>query len=65
MDTSKSDSVIFEKSQSPLRWIVLLLGCVMMIANYYCYDNPAALKTQVSGIVEVGFCLFVTIPDLD
>lgn len=38
---------ILDKAQSPLRWLVLILGCVIMIANYYCYDNPAALKTQI------------------
>lgn len=38
---------VTDKAQSPLRWFVLFLGCIMMISNYYCYDNPAALKTQV------------------
>jgi hypothetical protein len=43
----KEETLILDKSQSPLRWVVLVLGCVVMIANYYCYDNPAALKTNV------------------
>ena len=38
---------LLDKAQSPVRWLVLFLGCIMMISNYYCYDNPAALKTQV------------------
>lgn len=41
------DKPILDKSQSPIRWLVLFLGCIIMISNYYCYDNPAALKTQV------------------
>lgn len=40
---------MFSKSQSPLRWLILFLACVMMIGNYYCYDNPAALKTQIES----------------
>ena len=53
MDDSKNalsgggKKLITEKNQSPLRWLVLFLSCLIMIANYYCYDNPAALKTQV------------------
>lgn len=43
----KGEGLIVDKSQSPLRWVVLVLGCILMIANYYCYDNPAALKTNV------------------
>ncbi len=50
METVPEDSAaILDKSQSPLRWFVLFLGCLIMIANYYCYDNPAALITQVTG----------------
>lgn len=30
-----------------LRWSVLALSCLLMVGNYYCYDNPAALKTQM------------------
>lgn len=36
-----------EKSQQGVRWVVLLLSCVLMIGNYYCFDNPAALKSQL------------------
>uniref|UniRef100_K3WG67 Lysosomal dipeptide transporter MFSD1 n=1 Tax=Globisporangium ultimum (strain ATCC 200006 / CBS 805.95 / DAOM BR144) TaxID=431595 RepID=K3WG67_GLOUD len=30
-----------------LRWVVLALSCVLMVGNYYCYDNAAALKSQL------------------
>ena len=36
-----------KKAESPWRWVVLALTCLVMIGNYYSYDNPAALKTQI------------------
>lgn len=36
-----------EKSELRVRWLVLLLSCLLMIGNYYCFDNPAALKSQL------------------
>ena len=36
------------KSDSIMRWPVLCLSCVAMIGNYYCFDNPAALKTSLT-----------------
>ncbi|OQR97464.1 Major Facilitator Superfamily (MFS) [Achlya hypogyna] len=38
---------MMEKSQLPMRWLVLVLSCTLMIGNYYCFDNPAALKSQL------------------
>jgi MFS family permease len=38
---------VVEKTESSYRWVILFLTCVMMIGNYYSYDNPAALKTQI------------------
>ncbi|TYZ68448.1 hypothetical protein PybrP1_004307, partial [[Pythium] brassicae (nom. inval.)] len=29
------------------RWLVLTLSCFLLLGNYYCYDNPAALKSQL------------------
>lgn len=43
-------SDIIRKSDSQLRWMILFLNCLLMIGNYYCYDIPAALKTQVKII---------------
>ena len=39
--------IVRDKSESLLRWLILLLTCVMMIGNYYCYDIPAALHSQM------------------
>ncbi|RQM14010.1 hypothetical protein DD237_000296 [Peronospora effusa] len=36
-----------EKNELRVRWLVLFLSCVLMIGNYYCFDNPAALKSQL------------------
>lgn len=38
---------IMEKCELRVRWLVLFLSCVLMIGNYYCFDNPAALKSQL------------------
>ena len=40
--------VVKAKPESMTRWVILLLTCVMMIGNYYCYDIPAALHTQMN-----------------
>ena len=32
------------KEDSQLRWIILLLACLLLFGNYYAYDNPAALN---------------------
>lgn len=48
------------RGESPLRWTVLLFGCIALISNYFCYDNPAALKTQLmssTGMDENAFAL--------
>lgn len=39
--------VVKDKPESMTRWVILFLTCVMMIGNYYCYDIPAALNTQM------------------
>ncbi|CAI5744989.1 unnamed protein product [Peronospora destructor] len=36
-----------KKSELHVRWLVLFLSCMLMIGNYYCFDNPAALKSQI------------------
>jgi MFS family permease len=39
--------IVKNKSESTWRWMILLLTCTMMIGNYYCYDIPAALNSQM------------------
>lgn len=39
--------IVKKKAESSFRWIILFLTCIMMIGNYYCYDIPAALNSQM------------------
>jgi MFS family permease len=56
-----------EKSKSSLRWVILVFACLMLIGSYYCYDIPAALKTQIDDYMgdpaeyETYFGLFYTL----
>lgn len=34
------------RSSLVVRWLVLFLSALLLIGNYYCYDNPAALKSE-------------------
>eukprot|EP01038_Epipyxis_sp_PR26KG_P013849 gene13849-18574_t len=35
------------KSESALRWIILISSCLLLFCSYYCYDIPAALHSQM------------------
>jgi MFS family permease len=56
-----------QKSDSYLRWVILFLTCILMIGNYYCYDIPAAMKTQLDDYMgnpsnfETYFSLLYTL----
>jgi hypothetical protein len=56
-----------EKSQSVWRWAILVLACLMLVGSYYCYDIPAALKTQLDDYMgdtsdyEINFSLLYTL----
>lgn len=45
MDTEKSPLLASGQPEKKLRssystrWLVLMLSCLLMIGNYYCYDN--------------------------
>ena len=69
-DNTKYDDAYEEpvqKCTSPLRWIILVLACVMLIGSYYCYDIPAAIKTQLDDYMgnpsdyELKFGLLYTL----
>ena len=36
-----------------MRWIMLILCCVFVVSNYFCYDNPAALETYIEANLDV------------
>ena len=56
-----------ERNQMRIRWFVLVLCCTGMIGNYYCYDNPSALKEQIKerfkghGYSETNFQLLYSL----
>jgi MFS family permease len=33
--------------QGPLRWLMLIFGCLFLMGNYFCYDNPAVMETTL------------------
>ena len=47
-DDAEKEEVPPLKSDSVFRWAVLSMSCMAMIGNYYCFDNPTALHTQVN-----------------
>tara|TARA_B110000285_G_C14680308_1_gene404359 strand:+ start:169 stop:528 length:360 start_codon:yes stop_codon:yes gene_type:complete len=36
-----------------MRWLMLILCCVFVVANYFCYDNPAAIETYIEKNLDV------------
>jgi MFS family permease len=62
-----SDNESYDKSKSPLRWLILVLACLMLIGSYYCFDIPASCKTQLDDFMgdpkeyETYFSLFYTL----
>lgn len=64
---SGSGKMIRDKSESVWRWAILVLGCFMMVGSYYCFDIPAALKTQIDDYMgdpsdyELSFGLLYTL----
>jgi MFS family permease len=59
--------IVKNKSESQWRWAILFFTCVMMIGNYYCYDIPAALNSQMDDYMgkpedfETLFSLLYTV----
>jgi len=51
-DFGGAPPVKFKKSSLRARWLVLLLSSLMLFGNYYCYDNPAALKGQMKDYFD-------------
>jgi MFS family permease len=64
----KGEGDVEMKSDSVLRWLILVCNCVVMIGVYYTFDMPAALKTQMESYMgspdnfETYFSLLYTIP---
>ncbi|KAF9188068.1 hypothetical protein BGZ51_000862 [Haplosporangium sp. Z 767] len=53
MDTT--DSIHPDKDQVHRRWYILALSCMLLFGNYFAYDNPAALNTQLQKYLEIPY----------
>lgn len=66
-DTSV-ETLILHKGQSHMRWFILALNCIVMVGVYYCFDIPAAMKSQMESYMgspdnfETYYSLLYTIP---
>jgi MFS family permease len=36
-------------------WVILFLTCTLLISNYYCYDIPGTLNTQLRNYLNVSY----------
>lgn len=64
MGHERASTVVPLKSDSLWRWAVLALSCIAMVGNYYCFDNPAALKSNLDetiGLSESEYNLLYTV----
>lgn len=45
------------------RWLMLFFCCTFVISNYFCYDNPAAMETQIEARIvdETEYGLLYTV----
>jgi MFS family permease len=34
------------------RWIMLVLSCLFVVPNYFCFDNPASLETYIEEVFD-------------
>ena len=37
------------------RWLLLFFASFMVMPNYFCYDNPAALQVSIEKQLEINF----------
>jgi MFS family permease len=44
-------TVTESKDPSSLRWLILLLSCLLLFGNYYAYDAPAALNRPLQAFL--------------
>ena len=51
--------------QTSLRWLMLFFATIFMMGSYYCYDNPAPLKSKLTSdpfdLTETQFNALYTI----
>ncbi|KAF9130264.1 hypothetical protein BGW39_003274 [Mortierella sp. 14UC] len=52
--SSSSDSSSVNE-QGSRRWWILALSCLLLFGNYFAYDNPAALNTQLQKYLGIPY----------
>lgn len=52
-------SALCDPRRWPHRIVVLVLMCFLGFGSYFCYDNPAALQTQVMSDMQVNTAKFM------
>uniref|UniRef100_A0A8D1YII1 Lysosomal dipeptide transporter MFSD1 n=1 Tax=Sus scrofa TaxID=9823 RepID=A0A8D1YII1_PIG len=58
-DAPRALSALCDPSHLAHRLLVLLLMCFLGFGSYFCYDNPAALQTQVKRDMQVNTTKFM------
>ncbi|XP_033615440.1 major facilitator superfamily domain-containing protein 1 isoform X2 [Fukomys damarensis] len=56
---SRALSALCDPSHLAHRLLVLLLMCFLGFGSYFCYDNPAALQTQIQRDMQVNTTKFM------
>ena len=44
----------FHPKRALFRWLFLVLACLLSFGSYFCYDNPAALQSQIQEELGVN-----------
>ncbi|XP_023663084.2 lysosomal dipeptide transporter MFSD1 isoform X1 [Paramormyrops kingsleyae] len=57
--SSNSMLAICDPTRLAHRFVVLLLMCFLGFGSYFCYDNPAALQTQIKQDMELNTSQFM------
>jgi len=55
---------MINRSDSWLRWVVLVFACIALFGNYYCYDNPTALEEEIEdklGLSSLKYAMLYSI----
>jgi nitrate/nitrite transporter NarK len=48
IDSNQLDQKKLVRNTS-LRWLMLAFGCFFLMGSYFCFDNPAPLKTKLTS----------------
>ncbi|KAF9956976.1 hypothetical protein BGZ72_002299 [Mortierella alpina] len=49
------DPIAVPPVESRRRWWILSLSCLLLFGNYFAYDNPAALNTQLQKYLDMPY----------